>query len=122
MSEVAFALLAAHADSFGGAVLCVGPNGEALDTAAALEAGNGVIVVPAHDSYAINALDEHPQFKRVAVPSENPPEPVDRFEGMTVAQLREEAQRLNIDKPGRTHEDILASVRAAEASLAGREA
>jgi hypothetical protein len=49
-SSIAFALRAGDEDTFAGAVLCVGPNGEALDTKAALDEGDGVIVVPDTDS------------------------------------------------------------------------
>lgn len=112
MSNVAYALRAEHKDTFGGAVLCVGPNGESLDTAQALKKGKGTIVVPDNDHWTLTALDQHPQFKRVAVP-DKAPEPVDRFEEMTVAALREEAQGLGVEHPGRSRDELLASVRAA---------
>jgi hypothetical protein len=112
MTHVAYALRAEHADTFGGAVLCVGPNGEALDTAQALKKGKGMIVVSENDTYTLSALDQHLQFKRVAVP-EKAPDPVDRFEEMTVAALRDEAQSLGVEHPGRSREELLASVRAA---------
>lgn len=112
MGSIAYALRAEHADSFGGAVICIGPNGEALDTKAALEEGDGKIVVSDNDQWTISKLDEHPQFKRVAVPDE-PEVVVDRFEEMTVPQLRDEAQKLGVENPGRSRDDVLAAVRAA---------
>jgi hypothetical protein len=111
-SSIAFALRAGDEDTFAGAVLCVGPNGEALDTKAALDEGDGVIVVPDTDSWTITALDEHPQFKRVAVPEE-PAAVVDRFEAMNASALRDEAKRLGVESPGRSREELLESVRAA---------
>lgn len=113
MSHVAYSLRAEHADTFAGAVLCVGPNGEALDTAAALKEGKGVIVVPDTETYAVTALDGHPQFKRVAVPDKPAAPPVDHHEAMTVAQLRDEAKGMGIESPGRSREELLASVREA---------
>lgn len=112
MSSIAFALRAGDEDTFAGAVLCVGPNGEALDTKAALEQGDGVIVVPETDTWTLTALDEHPQFKRVAVPEE-PAAVVDRFGDMPAQALRDEAKRLGVEHPGRTRDELLESVRAA---------
>jgi hypothetical protein len=110
--SIAYALRAGDKDTFAGAVLCVGPNGESLDTAAALNDGDGVIVVPDTDTWTITALDEHPQFKRVAVPDE-PAAVVDRFEEMPVHALRDEAKRLGVESPGRSRDELLESVRAA---------
>lgn len=121
MSSIAFALRAGDEDTFAGAVLCVGPNGEALDTKAALDQGGGVIVVPDTDTWTLTALDEHPQFKRVAVP-DKPAVVVDRFEGMTASALRDEAKALGVEHPGRTLDELRASVRAAVNPDENREA
>jgi hypothetical protein len=114
-NSVAYALRAEHEDTFAGAVLCVGSLGESLDTAQALKEGKGVIVVPDTDTFAITALDQHPQFERVAVP-EASAEPADRFDGLTVPELRTEAERLGVEKPGRSREEVLAAVREAQAA------
>src|SRR4051794_21078992 len=107
MGSIAYALRAGDEDTFAGAVLCVGPNGEALDTKAALAEGDGRIVVPDTDTWTVTALDEHPQFKRVAVPDE-PKAVVDRFEDMNAAALRDEAKALGVENPGRSRDELLA--------------
>lgn len=64
----AYALRAEFKDTYAGGTLNAGINGESLDTLAALEEGAGVIVVDDDDSYSVDALDQAPAFKRVAVP------------------------------------------------------
>lgn len=111
--SIAYALRAEYEDSYVGGVLCVGPNGESLDTKQALEEGDGVIVVADHDQFAVTALDHAPAFKRVAVP-DSPPDPVDRFDTMTVPELQDVAKgEFGIEKPPRTRDELLATVRAA---------
>lgn len=78
----------------------------------ALEEGDGVIVVPDHDTLTIARLDDHPVLKRVPVPKE-PETVVDRYEGMTVPELREEARSMGVENPGRSREEVLAAVRGA---------
>jgi len=88
-----------------------------FDLPGALKDGKGKIVVPDEDTALIARLDDHAGLKRVATPKE-PETIVDRFEDMTMDQLRDEANRLGIDKPGRSKDEVLAAVRAA----AGEEA
>lgn len=86
--SVAFQLRAEFRDTFAGAHVNAGPNGEALDTAEALKEGDGTIVLADEQAHAIQSLDEHPQFKRVSVPQDAEP--------VAVADGYEE---LNVDGP-----------------------
>src|SRR4051794_7778298 len=81
-----------------------------FDVPAALKEGGGKIVVPDEDTALIARLDGYDGLKRVSVPKE-PEAVVDRFEDMTMDQLRDEANRLGIDKPGRSKDEVLAAVR-----------
>lgn len=83
-----------------------------FDVPAALKKGGGKIVVPDEDTALIARLDGYEGLKRVSVPRE-PEAVVDRFEDMTLAQLREEANRLGVENPGRSKDEVLAAVRGA---------
>jgi hypothetical protein len=75
MSHVAYGLRAPYEDTYAGGSICVGANGEAMDILAELEKGNGVIVVPETNTYALTALDAYPPLKRVAVPKKQAAKP-----------------------------------------------
>lgn len=108
---IAFALRAEYEDTYLGGVLAVGNT--SLDVKARLEEGDGTIVVSEADTMTLTVLDAYPALKRVPVPKDDPPPVTDRFEAMTVAELRDEAKTLGVDSPGKTRDEILANVRAA---------
>lgn len=83
-----------------------------FDVPKALKKGGGKIVVPDDDTALIARLDDYPGLKRTSVPKE-PETVVDRYEDMTIAQLRDEANRLGVESPGRSKDEVLAAVRSA---------
>jgi hypothetical protein len=112
MSNIAYAPAAGYtAESCG--VIALGDS--SLDVRAALEQGDGVIVVPDHDTATIARLDDYPALKRVSARSVPDDAPVtDRFDGMPLDELRNVAKNeFGIDKPGRSRDEVLAAVRAA---------
>ena len=85
-----------------------------FDVPAALKKGDGKIIVPDEDTALIARLDDYHGLKRTTAPRDPDPEMVvDRFEDMTVDQLKNEANTLGLDKPGRSRDELLASVRGA---------
>lgn len=83
----------------------------------ALEEGDGVIVVPDSDNLTMLVLDEHPQLKRVAIP-DHPPAVSDRFGGLSLADIRDEAKQRGLSVIGKKDE-LLAAVRLHDAQAAG---
>ena len=82
-----------------------------FDVPRALKKGGGKIVVADEDTALIARLDDYAGLKRVAVPKE-PEAVVDRFADMTMAELRDEANRLGVENPGRSKDEVLAAVLA----------
>lgn len=114
MSNIGYALRAEYRDGYLGGVLAVGTG--SLDVKAALDEGDGQIVVPEHDYLTVAVLDDYPALKRVAVKqTDDEPAPVvDRFESLTATELRDVAKNeFGIENPGRSRDEVLAAVRAA---------
>lgn len=89
-------------DLFTGGLLHVGTDGEELDVKAALEAGDGVIVVdPATSPILLTRLDEYPALKRVPVPAGAAPL-TGGYADRTAAELRDELKRRGITGAGST--------------------
>jgi hypothetical protein len=112
MSNIAYAPAAGYtAESCG--VISLGDS--SLDVRAALEQGDGVIVVPETDTATIARLDDYPALKRVSAKKAPKDAPVtDRFEQMTASELRDVAKNeFGLENPGRSRDDVLAAVRAA---------
>lgn len=103
--------------AFTGGVIAVAGREQAFDVREALEAGAGVIVVADSDPALALALSEYPPLKRVEVPDDA--EAVDQYAGMTVADLRAEAQRRGLEGYGRAVKDaLITALRAHDARLA----
>lgn len=111
--SIAYALRAEYLDNYVGGVLAVGTG--SIDVKAALDEGDGQIVVPENDYLTVAVLDDYPALKRVPARQVNEDAPVtDRFESMTATELRDVAKsEFGLENPGRSRDDVLAAVRAA---------
>lgn len=113
--SVAFSLRADHVEDYLGGVLAVGNS--SVDVKAALDQGDGVIVVPDTDHQLVAILDDYPPLKRVPVPEE-PAAVVDPLEDLSVAELRNQAKSAGVDKTGGLSKDeLVAAIRAAEGDI-----
>lgn len=112
---IAYALRASYAEDFVGGVLTVSGEGATLDVGAALKEGDGVILVEESDYFLTNKLDEYAPLKRVTVPDKDAEPTVEPLEAMTMTALRDMAESLGIEKPGRFNkDDLVVAVRAAQ--------
>jgi hypothetical protein len=96
-------------------VLAVGDS--SIDVRAALQEGDGVLVVPDSDTVTQVVLDEYPPLKRVAVPDE-PASVVDQFEALPHQALKDEARVRGLKVSG-SSEELRDAIRAHDA---GQEA
>lgn len=111
--SVAYALRAEYEDSYAGGVLAVGYD-RTIDISAELENGSGQIVVADNDEALKAVLDGYPALKRVTTDSDEPT--VDRYDGMSLADLRRETKNLGLEVDGNTKEAHLAALRDQAAS------
>jgi hypothetical protein len=90
--------------AYTGGVIAVG-DGE-FDLGAALDEGDGTIVVDDADYALVNALDEYPALKRVAAPDAGADE-VDDLDRLGVRDLRRLAGEAGLEGAGRANRDAL---------------
>lgn len=117
MSTIAFALRADYEGVYTGGVIVVGYD-RTLNVLEALEEGSGQIVVPENDVELVTALDGYIALKRVGA-ADDADATVDRYEGLTVSQLRAEAKSRGIDKAaGASRDNLLAALRDQDRAVA----
>lgn len=109
MSTIAFALRADYATNYTGGVIAVGYD-RTLDIKAEIETGGGQIVVPDNDPSLLLALDGYPALKRVTA-GDSDVTVDDRYEAMSVSDLRAEAKSLGVEKTGTSRDSLLAALR-----------
>jgi hypothetical protein len=90
-------------------------DGHDFDVRAELDAGNGSIVVDESNAPLIRALDEYPALKRVATPEDG--EPISRWDGESVSELRAELKVRDLPSSG-NRDELVARLEASDAHIA----
>lgn len=93
---------------------------DSFDVRARLDEGDGVIVVDANDVGVINALDEYPPLKRVAVP--DGATVTSSLDGLKVADLRRQAELRDLElEAGIKRDELVAGIQAFDRARASGE-
>lgn len=99
-------------------VLAVGDT--SLDVRAALEDGDGVLIVADGDTLTQAVLDQYVPLKRVVVPDKPAGGLTDSLEGLPASALRDEAKQRGLKASG-SKDELLAAIRTHDANAAGDE-
>lgn len=119
--SITYALRKEYQANYVGGVIAVGDG--SMNVREELEAGDGAITIDETDTMRTTILDAYPALERVDAPSGKLPVGYVDTTGadaeVPMSDLRARAKALGIDSPGRSRDEVVASIADAETTTEG---